>query len=539
MTDADTSTKRLPYAQLLPLGVMLLALVPIVSIHALQLWSRAHYQFFPAVVFACVLLVVSRWPKAGWQCRSQRRAFMARCFYAIGMATFVVATAKISPLLAWGSVLLFMAGLLIHGRLPLWGPWLLLLLLFRLPFGWDDQLILWLQQVTTGISSMVLDALSIEHNVLGNEIQLPHQTLIIAETCSGVVSLMTLVATCVVFSVWLRRSFLHGLLLAASGFIWAGAMNIFRICTIVAASSWYDIDLLSDTPHAILGTVSFVLAVILILSTDRLLSFALAQIPDDPMAPWHEQTEGNPLVAAWNFVNHSGSIPDQESLPANDFAMADNGLGWRVFDWSLAVIAIGLAGAQFYAGIGPFHMASQIPDTITSMEKEFMPVQFGDWTLRDFEIQDRGTNSDFGEFSRIWTYTSGAHSMALSIDYPFQEWHELSACYRGDGWNIDASQISDNGVREILMTLPSSERAVLVFDLCEVDGSPFEVPAGEFLHPTWRRVLSGGSRWTMPTYVQIQAFVVATDGEISAELPGEARQAFEDFQGRIIQALQR
>lgn len=537
MTDAEKPAFSLPYRQLLPLGVVVLALVPILSVHAMQLWSRAHYQFFPAVLVACGLLVMGRWPKAGWQSDSTPRAILARLAYALGLAMFVVATAKISPLLAWGALLVILAGLLIHGRLPFWGPWLLLLLLFRLPLGWDDQLIQWLQRVTTGMSGMVLDSLHIEHNINGNEIILPQQRLKIAEACSGVVSLMTLVATCVVFSVWSRRSFLHGMLLAASGVVWAGVMNIFRICVIVAASAWYDVELVSETRHAILGTVSFVIGVGLILSTDRLLSFLLARIPADPISPLYDEVEGNPLVAVWNFLNTEPPLPEEDATVAGDVVTVDRGWGWQVFDWSLAVVALVLAGAQFYAGIGPFRMSSQIPAVVGTLEEEFLPSAIGSWALHDFKVEDRGTNSDFGEFSRIWTYTAGTYNLTLSVDYPFQEWHELSACYRGDGWTIDSSTTSVQGYREVSMSRLSTEQAFLIFDLCESNGSPFQVPEGEFLHPTWRRVFNGGSRWTMPTYLQLQTLLVARNGEMTDELRDEARRAFEEFHGQIINVL--
>ncbi len=537
MTDAEKTANRFPFRRLLPLGVVLLAFVPILSVHAVQLWSRSHYQFFPAVLVACALLVMGRWPKAGWQDDSTTRAILARLAYALGLAMFVVATAKISPLLAWGALLVLLAGVLIHGRLRLWGPWLLLLLLLRLPLGWDDQLIQWLQRVTTGMSGMVLDALHIEHNIIGNVIKLPHQPLKIEEACSGVVSLMTLVATCVVFSVWSRRSFLHGLLLAASGVVWAGVMNIFRICVIVAATAWYNVDLLSDTRHAILGTVSFILGVGLILSTDRLLLFLLARIPADPMSRLYDQVEGNPLVAFWNFLDAEPAPLEMESPATDEVVAADRGLAWRAFDWSLAAIAVVLAGAQFYAGIGPFRMTSKIPAVVSTFEKEFLPPEMGIWQLYDFKVEDRGTGSDFGEFSRIWTYADGTYNLTLSVDYPFQEWHELSACYRGDGWTIDSNTTSEQGYREVSMSRLSTEQAVLIFDLCATDGSPFQVPEGEFLHPTWRRVFNGGSRWTMPTYLQIQTLLIARNGEMTDELRDEARRAFEDFHTQIVHAV--
>jgi exosortase len=517
----------------------MLGMLPILCVHAMQLWSRPHYQFFPAILVVGLLLVLARWPASGWQCDSVWRAVVARCLYLAGLVVLVLAVAKISPLLAWGAFCVTAAGVIVHGRLPLWGPWLLCLLLLRLPHGLDVQLVQWLQSVSTELSSMALDALQIEHNSRGNIIQLPHRPLFVEEACSGVVSLMTLVATGVVFSVWMRRSILHGVLLAASGAFWACALNVFRLCVIVAAIAWYDVDLLSETRHAILGTVSFLLAAALMLSTDRLLCFLLGTIPADPMSPLYDQVEGNPLVSAWNFVNPPP--PAEETPPpvvTTSAPQADRGLGWRVFDGLLATVAVALAGAQFYAGIGPFRISSQVPEVVSDLGADFLDPEYGPWTERQFIPTDRGTGSDFGEHSRIWKYFAGTSTLEVSVDYPFQEWHELGACYRGRGWKVDKTEVLEGSTRELEMTLFSSERALLIFDLYKTDGSPYEVPAGDFLHPTWRRVLAGGSRWSMPTYLQLQVLMISNEGEITDEMRDEARQVFEEFRARILGVLQ-
>jgi hypothetical protein len=104
---------------------------------------------------------------------------------------------------------------------------------------------------------------------------------------------------------------------------------------------------------------------------------------------------------------------------------------------------------------------------------------------------------------------------------------------------LERRQIVDGTAREVDLSKTSSERAVLFFDLCQTNGSPFEVPKGDFLHATWRRVLAGGNRWTMPTYLQMQAFLVAVDGDVPDEVREEARQAFAMFRQQVIGALKK
>jgi hypothetical protein len=51
-------------------------------------------------------------------------------------------------------------------------------------------------------------------------------------------------------------------------------------------------------------------------------------------------------------------------------------------------------------------------------------------------------------------------------------------------------------------------------------------------------VLAGGSRWSMPTYLQLQVLMISNEGEITDEMRDEARQVFEEFRARILGVLQ-
>jgi hypothetical protein len=42
--------------------------------------------------------------------------------------------------------------------------------------------------------------------------------------------------------------------------------------------------------------------------------------------------------------------------------------------------------------------------------------------------------------SRYWRYQFGDSTATVSVDFPFQEWHELTVCYRGQGWRLRERQ---------------------------------------------------------------------------------------------------
>ena len=63
------------------------------------------------------------------------------------------------------------------------------------------------------------------------------------EACSGIVSLMSIVAVGAIYCVWRRYSLLRTVCLLVVGIGWAFVSNVFRILVIAVADSWYGLDL--------------------------------------------------------------------------------------------------------------------------------------------------------------------------------------------------------------------------------------------------------------------------------------------------------
>ena len=68
-------------------------------------------------------------------------------------------------------------------RLP---AWLLLLLVVPPPLKIDYRLITWLQSFTSDSSSLVLEALGVNHMMQGNLLELPGRLLMVEQACSGI-----------------------------------------------------------------------------------------------------------------------------------------------------------------------------------------------------------------------------------------------------------------------------------------------------------------------------------------------------------------
>src|SRR5690606_33803049 len=120
--------------------------------------------------------------------------------------------------------------------------------------------------------------LAIEHLADGNVLLFPHASLFVEEACSGVVSLLAIVACGGILAVWWRRSLIHAACLIVTAVFLAGAMNVVRVVTIALALEKAGVNLSTGWRHETLGLVVFAVSLVGLFSLDRLLSFFLGPI---------------------------------------------------------------------------------------------------------------------------------------------------------------------------------------------------------------------------------------------------------------------
>jgi hypothetical protein len=85
-------------------------------------------------------------------------------------------------------------------------------------------------------------------------------------------------------------------------------------------------------------------------------------------------------------------------------------------------------------------------ENVKTLKKETLPKDLKGWQINDFSEDKRSVSNAFGEFSKVWSYkgnpkvnpNEGIRGASVSVDYPFPAWHELSQCYHGAGWELDA-----------------------------------------------------------------------------------------------------
>jgi exosortase len=446
---------------LLAVGVVvLLAHLPLLVVHARQIWLRPHYQFFPFVLLGAALLAFTRLRGFGPLTPPPAR----RSLPLLGFAWALLAAAELlySSWLGAVSALLLLAailfavggGRLLRQALP---AWLLLWLAVPPPFELDRQLILSLQTLTAQWSSRVLDLLGVFHVMAGNVVEISGRRLLVEEACSGINSLFSILACTLFFVFWTRRPLVQSLLLLAAAVAWVLLANVTRVTLVTYASARWGIDLTAGRPHQALGLFLFACALGLLWSTDRLLQFLLA--------PGKTNT----------LPKTPGESMDQEKT-ADDTRRLPGGI---------AVWAVGAA----YAALLTAHVAlygfgvrdedttvRSLPPALQALNTEVLPAQVASWERQDFQTVPRNPGSAFGEISQTWTYRCGQNLGVFSLDYPFPSWHDLTRCYTSQGWRIEEELVhpviageTDPPVAhvEVRLTKPAYRSGYLLY--CQVD----------------------------------------------------------------------
>lgn len=152
-------------------------------------------------------------------------------------------------------------------------PLLLLLFMIPIPQILYAQLTLRLQTLASELGEFLISAVGIPVLRTGNLLQLPSQTLDIADACSGIRSLLSLIFLSLVYAyftdkrVWMRWALLFATVPIAI------AANGIRV-GVTGMLSEVNVDYARGTYHEAEGYIVFIVALTALLVTHRIISFA-------------------------------------------------------------------------------------------------------------------------------------------------------------------------------------------------------------------------------------------------------------------------
>lgn len=445
-TPDATDSPRWMNPALILAAAILLGHAPLAILHLRSLWLREQYQYFPFVIGAILLLLWTRWQEAPPPSNTSRRWVGLPEFFAVtAVALLIASILTVSPWLAFVSLNVGLATVFaLLGRqraIPyLWGIWLLLWLLVPLPLNVDERLVRSLQKISSTLSSAILDLFGILHLMAGNVLQLPAKEFFVDEACSGIISVMSMIACATIYAVWKNRSVLHLIALVVSGVTWALVLNVLRICIIAGAYHYFDFDLSTGAIHDALGLLLFLLMFLALVSTDYLLTMLFAPINPGLL---DETAQQNRLIQLWNRLGNSGPTyaDDTESYETTP-AVSRLSLPRlsTVITWSLPFLLLGVVQLLWLPSSDTPEAAQAIEQAL-ALDESSLPQKIGPWVRDSFETVERDSFSEFGKFSRTYRYRHTQQdglTATVSLDFPYQGgWHDLCLCYRNSGWTVE------------------------------------------------------------------------------------------------------
>lgn len=194
-----------------------------------------------------------------------------------GLSTLVVGVLGAELFLSRSSLILIVAGLIIHflgwrhfrALLP---AWLFLFLMVPIPTIVFNQITFPLQLFASRVAAWLLAAIGIPVLRAGNIIQLAAMPLEVAEACSGIRSLTSLVTLALVYGYFLENSKWRIAILALLAFPIAVLANAMRIVGTGVAVEYWNPERALGFFHEFSGWVIFMISLALLLGAHRLIA---------------------------------------------------------------------------------------------------------------------------------------------------------------------------------------------------------------------------------------------------------------------------
>jgi exosortase len=433
----------LPRFALAIAAAVAIGVLPLYAAELNVLLNQSMYQFFPLVYGFAAYVGWSRWEEAAGTVgrRANARWWPEFACLAMAFACLAVHAGLFGPWLGGAAGLAAIAaGIFALGRLrncQLWDLWWLLVISSRLPLNLNTKLANGLQFLSSELSSVALDAFGIVHYLAGNVVQLPQGDLFVAEACSGVVSVMSVVACSAVLAIWLDRPWLRSWMLVAVGVVYAMLMNSCRIVIIAAARSLFDIDLSHGWVHQVLGILVFLVTCLCLLSTDYLLASSCEWLASGRSAMAAR-------ARAWLDYRLYPSPPLASTLAAGATSSAPS--RWVFLATAGLALMLGSyhAFALYTSYLQNAGLSVGVVALAKDMESDGIAAAVAPWTIVAEEIGERRTLAELAPYSKLYTlkHPTQEVEVTLSVDFPFyRKWHDVTYCYQRFGWKMLDKQI--------------------------------------------------------------------------------------------------
>ena len=451
------------------LALLVLSLLPLWWTYFSWTMRDGHYRHFPLLWIAVGFLYYQRIPVAK-DGRTPPSAML------VGIGLFAVGSLILAGHILFSGFLGTIAtvtalGVISYAWLGWGGTFVMLPVLFLaslaipFPLNWDRKLIFEMQFFASQLASLLLDGAGIMHVREGVVLITEKSQFMTEEACSGVRSLfssLTVVSVYAVASGHRLARLITNLIVTVP---WVLIGNAIRIALCVFLADSFDTGWADGPKHEFLSFVIFGFILVMVLSSDRIISsFAQNQLKlnwaDDlatsfgdekdvamnEKSSWWGRKEKVEMGDAgddetmreqsWSLFRPfgAGAMGDEEMSEAGSFLFSRRG----IISLVLIFAVLALLGGYFAIarrGTSP-PMLAELP-RLPDARKEYLPKTLAGWERVDYEAVTRDPNALYAINSFTWTYRKGRLSTVVSIDCPWDGWHDLNLCYTAIGWKSD------------------------------------------------------------------------------------------------------
>lgn len=429
-------------------SVILLAAiaVPLASL-ALHLTTVTYFQHYPILILAAL----------GWALIQLRRDgvqfaydITIRAVYWLLLATLLVVGVYVLPS-RWMAapaafallvgIITFVGGKKLRDTLvnPLWFA----LATIPPPSNLANWFMIRLQNLATSIASYWLDFFSIYHNTTGVAIKTPLSDYLVKDACSGIQSVFAAIAVGIFYGTMRHYKTLRLAILLIQLTGWVLVANALRVFFIIYVNEKYQVALLEGLAHDAVGATTFIAGLGLALSCDHLFRFIIPiYVPRTSVEEFEDGHDIEPLAGEYEVI-----VPPAVPVSIRWFGWFDYVLPHII---SLPLLIASLAvGAVFSLTYFKFEIPKMeqvaIKDLVTEccvsfeqIDEEYFPPMLNGWKRMGYEREERGADSVFGGMMSFrWQYMHpNGRRVILSLDGPYDNWHDLTACYAGLGWQM-------------------------------------------------------------------------------------------------------
>ncbi len=376
---------------------MLFALAPAWVPYSNRMWSSGHYQYFPVLLALVAYLIYSR--RESLQSQATQPTAWVSAIGLVSVALLALAAhllysgfvGIVATVLACWVVVYAIFG---SGGLRSVGTVLsLLVFAVPLPLSLDQSLIVKMQFWASQIAAQLLDGLGIMHFRQGVILVTEKSQFMTEEACSGIRSLFSSLTFVCVLSVMQHHHWARAIFNLLQTIIWVILGNAVRVAAVVILADYVSPWFATGAGHEILGMAVFLFILMMVVSTDALVSMVLFR----PLVVGHELLSQSIVPVKREEIELSFARGSDSEPPAS----VANPSGVRSksqFAWTGAFVWVGLVGcwvAVVHTGILNSGL-SAMPDMPPPAEED-LPIVLGDgWQRTKFEHVQSGRESDIG-----------------------------------------------------------------------------------------------------------------------------------------------